>query len=97
MPDRTSGETVDDLDAEVLGRGFGTDADRLKVGIGQILGENRNGFGGRKSGAGGERRRRGGLRMAARIPDPGTGAAGGTGPGIGPGIGPVAPAPGGPA
>ena len=42
-----------------------------------------------------QRRRRGGLRMEARIPDPGTGAAGGTGPGIGPGIGPVAPAPGG--
>jgi signal transduction histidine kinase len=44
-----------------------------------------------------QRRRRGGLRIEARIPDqdpgPGTGAAGGTGPGAGP----VAPAPGGPA
>ncbi len=48
-----------------------------------------------------QRRRGGGLRIAACIPDRGTGAAAGADPGIGPGTGagtgPVAPAPGGPA
>lgn len=44
-----------------------------------------------------QRRRGGGLRMEARIPDPGTGAVSGTGPGTGPGTGSMAPAPDGPA